>query len=151
MAVDVKSELRTIAKVHRWAYEEWTYAICMLQANRMDGRPNEQIAYLISRFGSAMQLFRETIKECKALKLIPPSEGSPKDKMRTVLRCYPWVLDELTVTQKEEEAVELFVSLQRMYSFMLYEFHNALSVWENLKWLILVQRERRKTIHLFVN
>lgn len=149
--MDVKQELKAMAKVHRWAFEELTFDLCMKESNRMEGKYKEQFRYLKERFGSGHEVLRRALDELKILR-IPPPEGSKKEQLKQVIRLYTWVFDTMVVEEKERQAVELFSSVQVMYRFMLSELLNAYTVWENLKWLVLVQRSgRRKTICLAGN
>ena len=148
--MDVKTELKIIAKKHRWAFEEATFDLCMIEANKLGISYKQQFAYLKERFGSGREVLRRAVEELKVLR-IPPPTGTPKDQLQQVIRYYVWVLDTLTVEEKEKQAVELFSSVQKMYGYMLYELKTAFRVWETLTWLILVQSERRKTTYLCVN
>lgn len=148
--MDVKTELQIIAKVHRWAFEEVTFDLCMMEANRLGADYRQQFVFLKSRFGSGREVLRRAIEELNVLG-IPSPEGTQKEQLQKVVRYYTWVLDTLTVEEKEKQAVELFSGVQKMYRFMLYELKTAFHIWETLTWLILIQSERRKTTFLFEN
>lgn len=148
-AKSLVAELKVIAKKHRWAFEEMAFDLCMMQANKLNGNKHGSFRYLKSRLGTGVQVLQAALNELPILK-VPQPTGTHQNQLNEIARVTPWVFYDMVVEQKEEEAVELIQgSISELYRYLLCEYKNALSIMETLKWLILTQRDRRKTYHLY--
>lgn len=71
-------------------------------------------------------------------------------EIKHIARFHRWALEELTVDQKMQEANRLLsaTSSNEMFQYLRGQFGSAKSVLIQARYLIMEQRERRKTLNM---
>lgn len=149
-----KDEVTLYAVRFRWAFEELVYDSKMTELNRISCRgPIALFNYIKEAKGSgidALKALRQTIRN--AVEHVPAIDMNNKEvrnaEAKRICRNVEWAVDALALELKNQEAIELFKSLNSMYVSLVNVYGGRSQVLDGLRWIVKHQNGRRKTIGL---
>ena len=142
----IKSELRQIGKLHRWAFEELVFDQLMQEINRVGSSGTKRVReYLTAAYGSPERLLAAAFRRLKRAGE-PDAQLKCAFGVRAVFREFQWLPEEMLYAVAKREAAELFLTIGSMYCYLKKCYGSGAEVLKVLSWIVRVQKRRAKTL-----
>jgi hypothetical protein len=148
------TQLKSIGKRHRWAWEELVYDEKCKEWNSLCGAGMRAMVYYLLQHCQnspkvAISRVWVEIQLCRVRKTRLVVDFTEKADLIKLVKRYGWIMEEVMMTVKDDETKTLYSQpLSSMYRYLKTRYGTGSEVLERLSCLILTQRRRVKTLHL---
>lgn len=141
-------QLSIIAARSRWAFYDAVYDCKMIEANRLcSGGTTCIFRYLKERYGSGKAVLKLLLDELSVCGKKIPITGDKQAVLNYIAKHHIWLLDDVLITNKEEEAMTIMNgSLNGMLKYLVSAYGSLEVVTASLHQI--VRHGHLKSLHL---